>query len=143
MSWIWLALLSALAAGIVATLGKAGLKNVDSNVGFAVQSVIILIVAWSVVFFQGKSGEIRDIELKNFGVLLLTGAVSAVGYLLYFGALKSGAASQAGPVDRLSLVFAIVFAAIFLKEKITPQIVVGALLMSVGAILIALVKPQE
>ena len=136
-------MLSALAAVIVATLDKAGLEKVDSNVGFAVQSVIILIVAWSVVFFQGKSGEIHDIELKNFGVLLLTSAISAIGYLLYFGALKSGAASQAGPVDRLPLVFAIVFAAIFLKEKITPQIVVGAVLMSAGAIVIALVKPEK
>lgn len=143
MSWIWLALLSGLAAGIVATLGKAGLKNVDSNLGFAIQSVIILIVAWSVVFFQGKAPEIRDIEIKNFGVLLLTGAVSAIGYLLYFGALKSGAASQAAPVDRLSLVFAVVFAAIFLKEKLTPQIIFGVALMAIGAIVIALVKPEK
>lgn len=143
MSWVWLSLLSGLAAGIVATLGKAGLEKVDSNLGFAIQSVVILIVAWSVTFFAGKAPEIKAVDAKSWGLLLLTGAISAAGYLVYFAALKSGNASQAAPVDRLSLVFAIVFAAVFLKEKITPQIMVGAALMAIGAILIALVKPDK
>jgi transporter family protein len=143
MSWIWLALLSAVAAGLTATVGKAGLEKVDSNLGFAIQSVIILVVSWSVAIFGGKLPEIKEIDAKSFWLLLLCGAISAAGYLLYFGAIKAGNASQAAPVDRLSLVFAIVLAALFLKEKITPQIIVGAVLMSAGAIVIALAKPEK
>jgi len=143
MSWIWLALLSAVAAGATAVIGKAGLEKVDSNLGFAIQSVIILLISWAVAFGTGKVPEIKEIDAKSFWLLIATGAISAVAYLLYFGAIKAGNAAQAAPVDRLSLVVAIVLAAIFLKEKITPQIVVGAVLMSAGAILIATVKPEK
>ncbi len=138
--WILFALLAALTAATVTTLSKAGLKNVDSSLAFAIQSVLILIVAWSVVLAQGAAAQLKEIEGRAWIFLLSAGVLTAVSSLLSFRALKLGDASQTNPVERLSLVFAILFAALFLKEKITWQIVVGAALMVAGAIIIALAK---
>lgn len=138
--WILFALLAALAAAIVTTLSKAGIKNVDSSLAFAIQSVLILIVAWSVVFAQGGAAQLKDIEGRAWVFLVIAGVITTLSSLLSFRALKLGDASQANPIERLSLVFAILFAALFLKEKITWQVIVGAVLMVAGAIVIALAK---
>lgn len=138
--WITLALLSALAAGVTATLTKVGLKSVDSNLGTAVQAVVILILTWGVVAFQGNLGEVARIDRRSLLFLLASGVVTTLAYLFYFGALKQGDAARVAPVDRLSLVFAIALAFFFLKEKLTWQIIVGAVLMSGGAVLIATAK---
>lgn len=143
MSWIALSLISAVLAGATAVIAKAGLEKVDSNIGFSIQTMVMLLLTWSVIGFQGQFSHFRDITIKDWGLLLLTGAVSTGAFLCYFAAIKAGAASQATPVDRLSLVFTVVLAAIFLKEKLSPQIVIGCLLMAAGAILIATVKPSE
>ena len=135
--WIFLSLMSAIATGAVAVISKAGLKNVDSSLGFAVQSVAILIATWSYVILTGKTRELSSIEPRAWGFLLVTGVVSAVAYLFYFGAVKAGDVSRVAPLDRLSLVFAILFAALFLSEKITMPVVVGGALMVVGALVIA------
>ena len=141
--WIVLALLASLAAAVVVILSKAGLEKVDPDLGFSIQSVLILIVAWIATFFGGKISSIHTIEKKAWIYLIAAGILTAVSSLLTFRALKLGNASAVSPLERVSLVFAIVLAAIFLKEKITWQIVVGALLMAGGAILIAASsKPQ-
>lgn len=138
--WIVLALLSALAAGVTATLSKVGFKDVDSNLGTAVQAVVIVVLTWSIVAFQGNLGEVAKIDRRSLMFLLASGVVTTVAYLLYFGALKQGDAARVAPLDRLSLIFAIVFAVFFLKEKINAQVIIGAVLMSGGALLVALAK---
>lgn len=138
--WIVLSLLSALAAGVTATLTKLGLKDVDSNLGTAVQAIVILVLTWALVAFQGNLGEVAKIDRRSLLFLLASGVVTTGAYLLYFGALKQGDANRVAPLDRLSLVFALVFAVIFLKEKVNAQTIIGAGLMAVGALVVALAK---
>src|ERR671932_1835396 len=115
--WILFALLAAVAGALVAILTKAGLKEVDSSLGLAVQSVLILVLAWGTVAVQGNLGEITRIDQKAWVYLLLAGVVTTASYLFLFRALKLGDASRVVPLDRLSLVFAIILGVAFLKEK--------------------------
>jgi bacterial/archaeal transporter family protein len=136
--WALYALLAALAAAVMATLTKAGLREVDSNVGLAVQSVLILLIAWGTVAFQGNLSELRELDGRSWTYLLLAGVVTGVSSLLLYRALKLGHASRVVPLDRLSLVFAILLGGVFLKEKVDWQVMVGGGLMAVGALIIAL-----
>jgi len=141
--WILFALLAALTAATVTTLSKAGLKDVDSSLAFAIQSILIIIVSWGVVVAQGNTAQLKDMDGRAWLFLISAGVLTAISSLLSFRALKLGEASQVNPIERLSLVFAILFAALFLKEKITWQIIVGAVLMVAGAIIIALAKKSS
>lgn len=138
--WIVFAMLAAFTAAIVTVLSKAGLKDIDSSLAFAIESILIVIVAWSVVFAQKNTGEIAQIDTKVWWFLVIAGIVTALSSLFTFKALKLGEASTVNPLERLSLVFAVIFGAIFLKEKLTWQIIVGALLMAAGALIIAFSK---
>ena len=141
--WILFALLAALTAATVTTLSKAGLKDVDSSLAFAIQSILIIIVSWGVVVAQGNTAQLKDMDGRAWLFLISAGVLTAISSLLSFRALKLGEASQVNPIERLSLVFAILFAALFLKEKITWQIIAGAVLMVAGAIIIALAKKSS
>ncbi len=141
--WILFALLAALTAAVVTTLSKAGIKNLDSSLAFAIQSVLIVTVSWGFVLAQGNAAEIKTIESRTWIFLIIAGVLTTASSLLTFKALKLGDASQVNPLERVSLVFAILFAALFLKEKITWQIIVGALLMVAGAIVIVLAKKSS
>lgn len=138
--WIIFALSAALTAAIVVVVSKAGMKNLDSSLAFAIQGVLILLVSWSVVFFQGTHMELTKIDTRTWVFLGIAGVLTTVSSLLSFRALKLGDAAVVSPVERLSLVFAIIFAAMFLKEKVTWQVIGGAALMAAGAIIIALAK---
>jgi transporter family protein len=139
--WIVFSLLGALSAAIVVTLSKAGVKNVDSSLAFAVQSVLILLVSWGVVAYQGNLGDVTRIDRRTWIFLLVAGVITCLSSLFTFRALKLGDASRVSPLERISLVFAIVFAVIFLKEKINWQVIVGAILMAIGALIIAVATP--
>ncbi len=141
--WLIFALLAALSAGMVVTLSKAGIKNLNPTVAFAIQSVLILIVSWSAVAFQGKFGELAQIDGKIWIYLITAGVITTLSSLFTFHALKLSNSSVASPITNLSLVFAIIFAAIFLKEKLNWQLIVGASLMAIGAIIIALGKSSS
>jgi bacterial/archaeal transporter family protein len=136
--WAVYALLAALAGAVMATLTKAGLKGVDSSVGLAVQSVLILLIAWGMVAFQGNLGQLGKLDRRSWTYLLLAGVVTGVSSLFLYRALKLGNASRVVPLDRLSLVFAILLGGVFLKEKVDWQVMVGGGLMAVGALIIAL-----
>jgi len=135
--WAVYALLAALAGAVMATLTKAGLKEVDSNVGLAVQSVLILVIAWGTVAWQGNLGQLGALDRRGWTYLLLAGVVTGISSLLLYRALKLGHASRVVPLDRLSLVFAILLGAVFLKEKVGWQVMLGGGLMAVGALVIA------
>ena len=119
-------------------LSKAGLKNVDSNIGFAVQSVMILLVSWAVIFSFGNYKELAKIEGKAWIYLLTAGIITCFSSLLTFRALKLGDASQVSSFTKISLVFSIILAVIFLKERISWHIILGGLLMAGGAVIISL-----
>ena len=140
MTWLIFAFLSAFFAAITAILAKIGIKNVNSNLATAVRTVVILIFAWEIVFAQGTFKQLGEISRFSLLFLILSGIATGLSWLFYFRALQLGQASHVAPVDKLSLVLTIILATIILKEKFTFSIGLGAVLMSVGAIIIALAK---
>jgi transporter family protein len=135
--WIVWAILAAVSAALVTVLTKAGLKNVDSSLAFALQSVFILSITWGIVMWQDTLGDIKDIDMKAWLLLSLAGVATTASTLFSFKALSLGPASFVTTVERSSLVIAIVLSVIFLKEKLTWQLVVGAVMIISGAVLIA------
>ncbi len=140
MTWLIYALLSALFAALTAILAKIGIKNVDSNLATAIRTLVILFFAWGIVFFQGTFSQISSLSTFSVVFLILSGIATGLSWLFYFRALQLGNASQVAPIDRLSLVITILLAAVILREKVTAQTMLGALIMVVGAILITLTK---
>ncbi|VVB53078.1 EamA-like transporter family protein [uncultured archaeon] len=138
--WLLFALLSAIFASLVAIFGKVGLQGVDSNVATAVRAVIMALFLLGVLLLQGKLGEVSAVTSNSVAMkyIVLSGVAGALSWLFYFLALKLGKASQVAPIDRLSVVFTIVLAAILLGERVTAKIAVGGLLIVVGALIIAL-----
>lgn len=138
--WFFYALLSSITAALVAIFGKLGLKGIDSTLATTVRSMIMALFLISISFllkkFQGFS--LNTFSSKDWILILLAGISGALSWLFYFFALKTGEATKVVVVDRLSLVFVIVFAAIFLNEKLTMKSIVGAILMILGAIIIIL-----
>ena len=138
--WIVFALSAAIAAATVVTLSKVGVKDIDSSLAFAIQSVMILIVSWSVVIGQGNLPDVTRIERRVWIYLIIAGVVTCLSSLLSFRALKLGNASQVSPLTNFSLVFAVIMAAVFLKEKLSWQVIAGAVLMGIGAVMIAVAR---
>lgn len=138
MSWLIYALLGAFFAAVTAILAKIGIKDVDSNLATAIRSIVIVIFAWAIVFFQGTYKDISSLSKFSLTFLILSGIATGISWLFYFKALQMGNASQVSPIDKLSLVITIFLAFLILKEKVTLGVIVGALLMSVGAILVTL-----
>lgn len=140
MSWLLFALLSALFAALTAILAKIGIKDINSNLATAIRTVVILLFAWGIVFFQGTQKQLSSISQTALVFLVLSGITTGLSWLFYFRALQLGTASQVAPIDKLSLVLTIVFAVIFLKEKLTFSVLLGSLLMTAGAIIIGMGK---
>ncbi len=141
--WIIWAVLAAISAGGVIVLTKAGLKDLDSSLAFALQSILILVVAWVVISYQGNWREVCDINGKVWLFLIAAGILTAVSSLLSYKALKIGEASYVTALERLSLVFSVGFAVWFLKDKLNWQSIMGILMMVAGAILIALAQKRS
>jgi bacterial/archaeal transporter family protein len=136
--WIVFALLAALAAGASVVLSKAGLKNLDSTLAFAIQSIFILLISWTATIWQKNLADISSIDKRTWLFLIGAGVATTLSSLFTFRALKLGDASLVSSLERLSLVFAVIFAVLFLKEKLNWQVVVGVLLMIGGAVLIGI-----
>lgn len=136
--WVVYAILAAVSAALVIVLTKAGLKNVDSSLAFAIQAILILIITWSVVVYQGNHTAWMTLPSKSWYFLIGAGIFTTLSTLLSYKALSMGQASYVATIERLSLVVAILLSVIFLKEKLTWQIVVGGTVMIAGAVLIAL-----
>lgn len=139
-SWAIYALLSAIFAALVAIFGKIGLKNFDSNVATTIRALIMTAFLFLVILLQGKMNQINEIISNNKALLfiVLSGIAGAISWLFYFLALKRGTVSQVIPIDRLSIVFAILIALIFLGEKVTFIQGIGIMLAIAGAMVIAL-----
>jgi transporter family protein len=136
MSWFTWALLSALFAGLTAILGKVGVEGVNSNLATAIRTVVILIFAWAVTLAT-KNYALSSVSKRTFLFLILSGLATGASWLCYFRALQLGEASQVAPVDKLSVVFVIILAAVFLREPVSWIHWAGAILITSGAILLA------
>jgi transporter family protein len=139
--WILFALLAALVSAVVVTLSKAGIKNVPPSLAFAIQTVLIIGVAWGTVLWQGLLPELGKIERKSWLFLIAAGVLTGTSSLLSFKALSLGNASRVSPLTNVALVFSVALAVIFLKEKLTWQLLLGVALMAGGALVIAFAKP--
>ncbi|MCL2894730.1 EamA family transporter [Brenneria tiliae] len=139
-SWLIYALLSALCAALVALFGKIGLQNLDANTATAIRAVVMALFLVGVVIAQGKVALVGEIMANKKALLfiLLSGVAGAMSWLFYFVALKNGNVAQVAPIDKLSVVFAVVLAVVLLGEKISLLAGAGVALISVGALLVAL-----
>ena len=140
MQWFFFAVLSAIFAALTAILAKIGIKDVNSNLATAIRTTVILVFSWGIVAAQKNLGQIANISKHSMLFLVLSGLATGLSWLFYFRALQLGEASKVVPIDKLSLVITLVFAAIFLKEQFTLYTALGAVLMTVGALLIAFAK---
>src|SRR2546425_6597746 len=136
MNWFHWALLSALFAGLTAVLAKAGVKGIDSNLATAIRTVVILVFAWSIALTRGFDTLSRATN-RTWLFLILSGLATGASWLCYFRALQLGEASKVAPVDKLSVVVAMVLAALFLGEHLTWRHGVGAGLIVAGTVIIA------
>ncbi|MBC8947879.1 MULTISPECIES: EamA family transporter [Xenorhabdus] len=139
-TWLIYALLSALTAALVAIFGKIGLQNLDANTATAIRAVIMALFLVGVVAVQGKLTLISEILANRKALLfiLLSGLAGALSWLFYFLAIKHGNVSQVAPIDKLSVVFAVVLAVILFGEKISLVTSAGVVLIAIGALMVAL-----
>ncbi len=135
-AWQIYALGSAIFAALTAILAKIGIKGVDSNLATAIRTVVILVFAWAIVWAQGTANQLRVLEPRTLLFLVLSGLATGASWLCYFHALKLGPASRVAPIDKLSVVLVIIFAAIFLKEPMTPKVILGVAMVAGGALLL-------
>lgn len=139
MNWAAYAVLSAVFGALVAIFGKIGVRDVDSNLAVALRTVIILCFAWGIVLAQGSARDLFRISRHSYWFLLLSAIATGCSWLCYYKALKLGPASRVAPIDKLSVALAVAMAFIFLGEKPTVGNVTGAVLITAGVLVAALV----
>lgn len=131
-AWLVYAFLSAVFASLTSIFGKIGVENVESNLGTAIRTIVVLMMAWVMVFVTGEQKGIRSIGKKSWVFLFLSGITTGLSWLCYYRALQDGPASVVVPIDKLSILVTIVFSWIVLKEKLTPKAAVGLVLILAG-----------
>lgn len=136
--WLILALLSAVFASLTSILAKIGIEGVNSNLATAIRTVVVVLLAWGMVFITNSQGGMADISKKSWTFLILSGLATGFSWLFYYKALQIGAASKVVPVDKLSIVFTIILAVVFLKEAFTIKSIVGCVLITIGTLLMVL-----
>jgi len=134
VSWLFFAVLSALAASATAILAKLGVKGVPSNLATAVRTVVVLVFAWGVVFAAKEQHALRELKARSLLFLALSGVATGISWLAYFKALQLAPASRVAPVDKLSLAFTIILAGVVLREQITWKLGLGTALIVAGTL---------
>ncbi len=140
MTWYIAALLSAVFAALTSILAKIGIKDINSNLATAIRTSVILVFSWGIVFAQGLAPSVGKIGKVSWIFLVLSGIATGLSWLFYFYALKVGQANKVVPIDKLSLIFTIILAALLLREKISLQIALGAVLITIGTLMISFAK---
>ena len=136
--WFVFALLSAVFAALTSILAKVGIEGVNSNLATAIRTVVVLVMAWGMVFVTNTQGGLADISRKSWLFLILSGLAAGASWLCYYRALQIGEASKVVPIDKLSVVITLVLAFVFLHERFTPKSLIGCLLIGAGTLLMVL-----
>ena len=136
--WFVLALLSAVFAALTSILAKVGIDGVNSNLATAIRTMVVLAMAWGMVFLTNAQGGIADISKKSWMFLILSGLATGASWLCYYKAIQIGEVSKVVPIDKLSVVITLVLAFVFLHEKFTPKSLAGAILITAGALIMVL-----
>ncbi|MHB9944100.1 multidrug DMT transporter permease [Clostridium botulinum] len=134
--WLFYAALSAVFASLTSILGKVGISGIESNLGTAIRTIVVLIMAWVVVFVSKKQGEIKNIDKKSWLFICLSGITTGSSWLCYYRALQIGPASIVVPIDKLSIVVSIAFSYFILKEKLTKKSFSGLAIIVIGTLLL-------
>ena len=136
--WLIFALLSAVFAALTSILAKVGIDGVNSNLATAVRTVVVVIMAWGMVFLTHAQGGLTEISKRSWSFLILSGLATVASWLCYYRALQTGEASKVVPVDKLSVVITLLLAFVFLHEEFTVKSVIGCVLIGVGTLLMVL-----
>ena len=136
--WLFFAILSAVFAAATAILAKIGIDGVNSNLATAIRTIVVLVMAWLVVFLTHSAGGISTISTRSWVFLILSGLATGASWLCYFYAIKIGDVSKVVPIDKCSLVLTIIFAVIFLGEALTWKTVLGSILLLAGALVMVI-----
>lgn len=136
--WFIFALLSAVFAALTSILAKVGIDGVNSNLATAVRTVVVVIMAWGMVFLTNNQGGISEISRRSWLFLILSGLATGASWLCYYRAIQIGEVSRVVPIDKLSVVITLVLAAVFLHEKFTPKSVIGCILIGAGTLIMVL-----
>ena len=136
--WFVMALLSAIFAALTSILAKVGIESVNSNLATAIRTVVVVVMAWGMVFLTNAQGGIVDVSKRSWLFLILSGLATGASWLCYYKALQIGEASKVVPVDKLSVVITLVLAFLFLHEKFTPKSLIGCVLIGIGTLVMVL-----
>lgn len=136
--WMILALMSAIFAALTSILAKVGIENVDSNLATAVRTVVVVAMAWGMVFLTNTQSGITEISRKSWLFLILSGLATGASWLCYYKALQMGEASKVVPIDKLSVVITLVLAFVFLHEEFTTKSMIGCILIGAGTMLMVI-----
>ena len=138
-SWFIYAVLSAIFASLTAILGKIGISGIDSNLGTAIRTTVVLAMAWLMVLLKRKTDEVCKIEKRELLFIVLSGLATGASWLCYYRALQEGPASVVVPIDKLSILVTIAFSRIVFKEKLTPKSTTGIVLLTLGTLLMTMI----
>lgn len=136
--WFVFALLSAVFAALTSIPAKVGIDGVNANLATAIRTVVVVIMAWGMVFLTNAQGGIFDISKKSWVFLILSGLATGASWLCYYKALQMGEVSKVVPVDKLSVLITLVLAFVFLHEKFTPKSLIGCILIGIGTLMMVL-----
>ena len=134
--WVVYALLSALFAALTSILAKIGIEGVNSNLATAIRTVVVLLMAWSIVFVTGTHSQIGEIGRKSWLFLILSGFATGFSWLFYFKALQMGDASKVVPIDKFSVVISMVLAFVVLKDAATFKTILGGVFITIGTLVL-------
>lgn len=136
--WLVFAVLSAIFAAATSILAKLGIDGVNSNLATAIRTVVVVIMAWGMVFLTNTQGGISDISKKSWIFLILSGLATGISWLCYYKALQLGEASKVVPIDKMSVVITLVLAFVFLHEKFTTKSFLGCVFITIGTLIMAI-----
>ena len=136
--WFVLALMSAIFAALTSILAKVGIEGVNSNLATAIRTVVVVVMAWGMVFLTNAQSGIAEISKRSWLFLILSGLATGASWLCYYKALQLGDASKVVPIDKLSVVFTLVLAFVFLHEQFTSKSLIGCVLIGIGTLVMVL-----
>ena len=136
--WFVLALLSAMFAALTSILAKVGIEGVNSNLATAIRTVVVVVMAWGMVFLTNAQNGIAEISKRSWLFLVLSGLATGVSWLCYYKALQLGDASKVVPIDKLSVVITLILAFVFLHEQFTTKSLIGCILIGIGTMVMVL-----
>ena len=136
--WLLFAVLSAVFAALTSILAKVGIEGVNSNLATAIRTMVVLVMAWIMVFITNTQHGITDITKKSWIFLILSGLATGFSWLFYYKALQAGDVSRVVPIDKMSVVITIVLAFIFLHEQVTVKSIIGCVLITLGTLVMVI-----